>query len=164
MRNSYECIRVIEQSLFSAEERRLQKFEEDMLIKNREVKNQKMDGFSFAGKVFRPANFTRGRPTILSLDDTLYSEMELHIQDKDEVETDKRRIKMILFKLLEPCKFMDDVRDTLPECLVDTISELQHLSRTREPAYTIKDDPRSVKEYNDILPRMQFYSMARLMY
>ena len=80
------------------------------------------------------------------------------------VELDRQLIHQILVKLVQPCQTQQDIRDALPECVVSLSPWLHMHARTREPAWTIQENPRDIRQYQKALARMETYSAMRFLY
>jgi len=82
-----------------------------------------------------------------------------------KVDLEKQLIKQSLSHLLIPCRSEQDIRDALPDCLSALMPRsIQALPRTNEEAWTIRNDERALRQYRKALPRIEFYSAARLIY
>lgn len=166
---STSCDRLIQQMmgrLFVAEERRLNLILTKMNRENKRHCEIKKDGFLYNGEFFMPTdiNIEVGPGAHNPLRDEFHDTMEEWIRDRDMVKSDRIYLKQVLFKLLDPCTTQQHIRDTLPDCVLDILPEVQALSRRDEPAWTIAGDERAMRQYQKYLPRMEFYSAARLFY
>ena len=161
-------------NLFTAEERRLTAFIQAMCRKNQTAYGRQLDGFHYEG-VFYVFEGRRGNLTREVLHESLEPEMRGFKADRDQVFSDKQLIKQCLFALLEPVgadlsgltvsMVEQDYRDALPECLAQDLPDwARKLPRTREEAFTIKDNARAMRAYEKALPKIEFYSAARLLY
>lgn len=58
------------------------------------------------------------------------------------------------------------MRDALPECLVaqDQSGRYKGLERTREAAWTLAGDKRALEQYEKILPSIEYYAAAHLIF
>jgi len=163
--NAHEVIKRIAGSLFAAEERRLEKIKDQAITSNKECYPDKPhDGFAYKGMSYFPANLARGTRTRASLHPSLVDTMDEYLADIEKVWTDRHLISQMLVPLLMPCNDTQDIRDALPNCIVDTLEDLKTLPRLRDAAYTIQHDTRTMKQYLKTLPRIEFYACARLLY
>jgi hypothetical protein len=163
--NTHEVIKRIMSGLFSAEERRLASAKERILISNKEFYRDKPhDGFMYLGMPYDIQGLPRGPRVRVSLHRKLHDEMDTLLKDQQQVEMDHKIIGQLLGSLLLPCSSLQDIRDALPNCVVDTLDELKALSRTRPVAFTIQDNERLTRQFEKILPRIEFYSTTRLLY
>jgi hypothetical protein len=100
----------------------------------------------------------------VTLDFSLNGEMELWLKDRKIIKDDAAMIKQVLWKLLTPCQTEIHIRNALPECLVNLIQSLKSHPRTSEAGYTLMDDPRAYRQFQKYLPKMELYSVTRLLY
>lgn len=136
--------------------------------KNKNLSERKIDGFLYAGRYFQP---TTGNLMIAgpkeaksALHARLHQEMEDWLQQEQEVLANQRMISQTISVLLNPCKTLQDMRDALPECVVNGVPELAKLSRQNDAAYTIQNNPRALRQYEKILPQIEIYSVSKLLY
>lgn len=164
----YYVIHAIVNKLFEAEERRLNAEIIRLNQQNKRLSETKVDGFLYDGQLYMPK---LGSITILSANQTkvplhnrLQGDMGKFVQDHKKVKDDRAIIIQTLFILLSPCVSKQDIRDALPECIVDCAEELQGLSRTREATWSIQNNPRAIRQYHKLLPKLEVYVAARLIY
>lgn len=166
--STYALVKALTDTLFKAEERRLDRAILALNQENKRLQGAQIDGFLHAGQFFLPkgVSLTLAGPgqAKTALHKDLIGEMLHHLKDRSTVQEEREFISQTLYKLLNPCRTQQDIRDALPECLVNCIPELARLPRQREAAFTIKDDPRALRQYEKILPKMEIYSAARLLY
>lgn len=164
--DSYKLITTITRSLMEAEKRRLAGVKAQLVKTALERYGAHKDGFAYAGQVFDREGLPKGPRQRVSLDYALYAEADDYLADMAQIDTDTRLISQILVPLLDTCTNLQEVRDALPECLVDTLPELQKFSRRMPAAWTLQGptNDRLRRQYEKILPRIAFYSAARLMY
>jgi hypothetical protein len=166
--SNYLLISFLTSRLFEAEGRRLESELQRINTLNKSALQTVYDGFLFLGRFYRP---TTGTVTIgskdtrkNSLDFSLHAEMEEHVKDCASVAEEKKLIEQTLSALLNSCHGDAMVRNALPECLVNCLSYLSAHNRTREPAYTIQDNPRALRQYLKILPKIEIYSVTQMLY
>lgn len=163
--SSHEIIKRITTSLFEPEQRRLTAAKDLLVKRNAEFYRDKPhDGFTYQGKPYDYEHLGRGTRTRVSLHFELIDQMDEFLKDQEQVWGDRYYISQILHNILAPCQDLQDIRDALPNCLVDTLEELRSYNRTRPEAYTIQADKRAVRQYQKVLPRIEFYATARLLY
>jgi hypothetical protein len=150
------------QKLFVAEDRRITKALDVLIKQNQEATGMLSDGFMYQGKFYRHSNAAAGGGARTTLDLSLWPQMERLLQEKEEIELDRRQIEQVLFRLIEPCANLQHVRDAVPDCIIDiTPAEVRELGRMGRPNWqTLRD----LRQYNKILPRIEFYSATRLIY
>ena len=160
-----EIITAINTYLFSKEEIRLKKLELEAVRKNKEASNLVSDGFFYQGLFYTDLNKSVSSKGIKeNLHSSLVPFMEKLIKDKKQINFDKDRIKQALSIILIDCKNYQDVRDALPNQLTDVLEHTKRLERTRPEGFTIKDDPRKVKQYEMLREKIEFYSITRMIY
>ena len=153
--------------LFEAEHRRLDKIVEALDRQNREIKGYQVEGFLFQGKLYIPgsARFTNARGVSRqSLSFTLQDKGNEMLTDYNAIAHDQKIIEQFLYKTLYNCMDWQDIRDTVPECLVEFWPELHKMPRIHERAWLAPKDERYRREAEKLLPKIQFYSVTYLMY
>lgn len=166
MQNTHQWIDPILKELFGPDHRRLTAWIDRLCEKNSEIVGKDVHGFIYAGIFYRPSNVI-GR---ITQHQVLHSSLDPDMQDfllsKKVVDIEKTKLRQVLFMLLEPCNNQLDIRDTLPECVIDCIPDLRKFfpNRTRDPAFTIAHNPRAMRLFNKLLPKMEEYSVARMIF
>ena len=153
--------------LFEAEHRRLDKVVELLDRENREIKNYQAEGFLFQGKLYVPksARYVNGKGmSRQSLSFTLQEKGNKLLIDMNAIEHDQKIIEQFLYKTLYNCMTWQDIRDTVPECLVEFWPELAKMPRFHEKGWLAPKDERYRREAEKVLPKIQFYSVTYLMY
>jgi hypothetical protein len=165
--NSKEIIDGISKALFEAEYRRLKGRVKELSRMNREALPTTVYPFMYQGKVYIPEDvphLTAGPGSSVGLAFSLYPQMTAFLADKNTVEQDRKQIEMMLFKLTYQVCNMQELRDTLPDCLVSLVPQLDKMPRCMDQKFLIRNDERTLRQFEVILPKMEFYSVARLMY
>ena len=90
--------------------------------------------------------------------------MEAHAKDKAEVEFDRLRVKQALSLLLKDVRTAQDLRDALPNQLVEMIDQIKDMKRSRPEGFTLMTDSRKIKQYQKLREKIEFYTAARLIY
>ena len=161
-------ITALTNSLFEAEKRRLNSLIIDINKDNKELKSLKVDGFMYGGKFYLPTSIstTINGPGVSksTLHVSLYKEIDRWIADSKIIKDDHDLIKQMLYRLLKPCQTNQDIRDTLPECLVKLIPSISTHPRSEEPGYTLLGDERASRQFRKLLPKMELYATTRLFY
>lgn len=165
----YQLIKQFLEDLFVAEKRRLDKSLADLIRANNEARVVQASSFMYEGEVYTSTAFTMaagvgGAGTHPILHETLEAKMEWHLKSAKRVSEEEQLIGQIIFKLLSPCKELQTMRDTLPDCLAEMIPALRTLERQGEVGCSISNDTRATKQFNDMLERIEFYAAARLIY
>lgn len=158
----FSMIKHMMEQLFAAEDRRIARNLDELHKQNQEATGQQLDGFMFEGKFYRHSNAAAGGGKRSTIHLSLWPKMEDVIRDTNQITEDRRNIEQVLFRLIEPCHCLQHVRDAIPECIVDiTPVEVRELHRMGGPNWqTLRD----LRQYNKILPRIEFYSATRLIY
>lgn len=162
-RSAHKIIDHIVDVLFTAEHRRLTAFIDDLCRENQEAHGESLDGFHYLGRFYRRQGLN-GQLKRKVLHFSLFPKMDAHLEDEAAIKSDELLIRQTLFQLLDPCRSEQEIRDALPNCLTDTLGESARLPRMSEAAFTIRDNPRAVKQYERVLPKLELYSAARLLY
>ncbi len=158
-------LRLILDSLFLAEDRRLENSVSRLLREHNKVSRRMDTGFLFNGIYFQPPGQVTPAAQKQPLAYELQGEGLAFLKDKATVDLDRQLIQQSLLHLLMPCATPQDIRDALPECLRDTLTQdINNLPRTRPEAYTLEPGSRPHRQYEEILPKIEFFSAARLLY
>lgn len=168
--NLADIIASIASSLMAAEYRRLEKALLAIAQENRRalrIGPGAALSFLHSGVRYNPA----GEKIISRLGDgraPLHPELEPmmqeYIQDKKVIDADIKMIQQNLFKLLYQCCNLQELRDVLPECIVALHPKLKAMPRHCNPLFLIRDDPRAMRQWEAIFPKIEFYSATHLMY
>jgi hypothetical protein len=150
--------------LFAADDRRLQAWIDRLCEKNQEARREPCIGFLYGGRYFKPSNVTGLVKVKRSIDPSLYPQIDQLLADEKLIDKDKAFIRQGMFAVLDPCRDVQEIRDALPECLVDCLPNLKTLSRHNEPGFTVQDNPRALRQFNKILPMMEVYATARMVF
>lgn len=177
MTNIDEWVKVIFDHLLAAEMRRIESMLVQLNDKNSALKapaGSKFYGFVHMGKTYIPEEYSYLLPHIprqqrhklippIALE--LAEEVGTFASEVAKLESDKTAIHQMLFKLLRPVTTMQELRDALPDCVATKLPQLASLQRQNpDPTWSIKNDPRALREYDRVLPRIEFYSVSHLLY
>lgn len=162
---TYSLIADIKDKLFAAEKRRLTTEIDRLCERHSELTDtNSMEGFIFNGETYRHSHSSIVWPRYRMLAWTLNGEMEQWVRDSKQIQMDQDLIGQILFKLLYQANDMQEVRDTLPECLIPLVPELAAMSRQCNQEFLIQHNERDLKQFRKILPKIEMYAMTRLIY
>ncbi len=155
-------------TLTQGEERRLQAELVDLDKQNREIKRSGHEGFMFMGDEFIPPNAktirSRGVPAVM-LDTSLHARMSAFIADRTTLKNDKHQIKQVLFKLAWQATTVQEVRDALPECVVNLSPEsFNRLPRCMNEGFLTRTDARATAQYEKVKPKIEYYAATRLLF
>jgi hypothetical protein len=161
-------IEFVMKRLFDPETRRFQNWIDDIARRNHILKaDPKPLGFLHRGRHFRPSWLGRGNWGCKTVHDSLADEVQAMVDDKEKIDEDRQSVQVCLHALLTPCVTMDDIRDALPECVIAVSPEELHLTgyaRSRAEAFTIADNPRALRLYGKVKPKLELYAAARFIY
>jgi hypothetical protein len=151
--------------IFEAETRHYHKQLDTLIDENAVLVGRPLDGFNYLG-----VEYARGGAVALNqraacpaLSAPLVPAMSKLLSFRKRVEVDTQVIRQILVKLIQPCQNSQDIRDALPECVVP-LSWLKSLDRTREPAWSIQNNPRDLKLFQKCLLKIEMYCAMRYLY
>ena len=150
--------------LFEPEARRHQQQVNQLIEENDKLLGRYTQGFNYLGENYGRDGAIVGPTTTEVLSPLLAPRMVKLLQFCKNVEFDKQLITQIFVKLIQPCQSMEDLRDTLPECVVSLDSYLPAMQRIREPAWSIANNPRDLRQYEKVLPRIETYCAMRFLY
>jgi hypothetical protein len=85
---------------------------------------------------------------------------------KKTLDWDRELIHQTLARMIAPCLTLQELRNVLPECMVNLNPrwDLVKYTRTEDPAYTIKNDPQKFRQYEKILTKIEAYCAMRFLY
>lgn len=152
----------------------------DMLMKEKDdivIRNNKFLGKDFIGII-------RGNHNILStsmtresisnrrkmgythkIDPELISTVEEIIKETDNIEREEGIVRTFLRNLNATAKSVQDLRDILPDELIQSAEALMSLDRTREPFYNYLDNKEWLEGYNtEIRPILDHCIASRLLF
>ena len=172
MLNSHEWIDRIIAKLFAAEGRRINTIIEELNRKNSEIKRKVLPGFIHMGKRYIPESYKnqvsinrQQKITLPTLAFELLSEASTFIADYNKIKIDQDLIKQTLFKLIYQANNLQELRDALPDVIVFLLPEFVGINRCiQDPTYLIRNDWRAIRDYEKVLPKIELYAMAHLIY
>lgn len=170
MQNAHQWVDLIMSNLFAPDNRRLGSIVTRLNIANSEIKKQQFFGFMHMGhRYLDPRYETQKKALARSMMPTLSFQLQEDVREFDRdrmrIEVDKSKIQQALAPLLINCNDLQDIRNSLPECLVSFVPQVSHLPRTRNDNLVhIRSDKFAVKAYEKALPLMEAYSVANLLF
>jgi len=125
-------------------------------------------GFLYQGEFYQRSNASQ-TPTWgerITLNPDLWGKMDGYLKSASRLIMEVHVINQTVYRLVRGCLTYQDVRDALPECLVvqDQSGNYKSLPRTREAAWTLKGDAMAIKQYEKILPSIEYYAAAHLIF
>jgi hypothetical protein len=162
---AHEIVKLLKERLFSREQKRIQDWIDRLAKQNQQILQLSEPlGFLYNGAYFKPSWLGLGNWPKKPLHESLHGEMEDFLRDLGTLNDDSSFISQSIFMLISSCVSTQDARDALPDCLVQLVPDWKALPRTREAGYTIKANRRAWRDYQRVLPRMEVYSVAQLIY
>lgn len=168
--NSHTLIDQIIAKLFEPEDRRMDKWIKTLTTKNSELKGAMTFGFLHQGKRYICSDYqsavTAQRKIVVL--PTLHAEVMIEansfITELTAIELDKAQIKQVLFQLVYQANTQQELRDTLPDCVVNLFPELSKLQRQFNQTFLIRTNDRAMRQFEQVLPKIEMYAMAQFIY
>lgn len=170
MVNTHEWLDLIIDVLCEPDTRRFKKIVDELNKQNSAIKGQNFFGFIHLGVRFIDSRYTHqakalSKVQVPTLSLQLNQEAKEFRQDYAKVDADMDKIRQALMPLLVNCLSLQDIRDSLPECIVQLIPRLSCLPRVMaDNTVHIRSNKYALKAYEKALPLMQAYSVAALIY
>ena len=125
-------------------------------------------GFMHQGELYQRSNASR-QPTAgerLMLNPDLWPAMDKYLKVSSRLIMEVHLVNQTVYRLVRGCMTYQDVRDALPECLVvqDQTGKYKELPRTRDAAWTLKGDAMALNQYEKVLPSIEYYAAAHLIF
>lgn len=168
MNNAYEWIDLIMENLFSADKRRIGDLITKLNVANGELKGKPSFGFMHRGKRYIDPRYASqikalAKQPAPTLDIDLSPQLKNFDRDVAQLEEDQARIKQAITPLIINCNSLQDIRDSLPECIVHLVPDVSHLQRTKQDnTVFIRSDEYAMRAYAKALPLIEAYSVAAL--
>src|SRR5690606_14141496 len=129
------------------EEEHLKKREHALISRNAALGGS-ADGFRHMGVAYCDlTGAARSRANLPRLHSSLVGELDAIRDERKTLAYEKDRTRQALAMVLKDCVDWQDIRDALPNGLEGFLPETKSLERTREEAFTLKDDPRAHDQY-----------------
>lgn len=113
--------------------------------------------FMHRAQTFRPS-WAMPRMARTPLQTHAWPSMDLFMKDKEIVDNDSKAIWQMLFTMIVQCTSLQEVRDTLPDFLVELFPELSVLPRIQPEAWTILDQSRTYRQYLKLREKIELYT------
>lgn len=159
------------EALFEAEVRRLTGIKDKLVEDNNKLNDADHICFVFNGDYFVHSrmSFNPGyAPSIssstASLHLSLTDRMRDYLADKLTVDSDRCQIAQILYRLLRTLDSLQQYRNAIPECIASLVPSLSSLQRTVPQLVYFNGDERLIRQYNNLLPKIEMYSVTRFIY
>lgn len=150
--------------LFEPEVRRLASIVDELDAANREIRGHTVMGFLHNGQAFLPKAATIRPKQFPALAFTLTNRAAVWDKDRRQVEEDKQIIKQVLWLVTKDCTTMGDVRDALPESIVELVPSMRSMQRANEDGYPIKGDSKLYAQYLKVREKIDVYWACRMIY
>lgn len=151
--------------LAEPELKRLKAINDQIVEANREVTKNPALAVMHQGFLFRHSEAPKGKHTWPALDHSLTREANGYMENAKNVARELQIIKQGLLTLLKDLLLIQDIRDALPECLVRALPHaFNNLPRTREEAWNLDRESRAYRNYEKMIPKIEFFTAARMIY
>lgn len=157
--------------LFEPEERRLQQIVDELFLANKAIKGQdQIYGFMHMGKRYLPTQFlamksAMHKQLLPSLAFELLEQANAFQTDVSKVEADKAQIRQAVVMLIEQVNGGQELRDALPDCIVNLFPQLAQFKREiQDFTWLIRSNRFAVAAVEKALPKMEFYAATHLIY
>ena len=156
----------ISTALFKAEKRRLQKRIDVIDQENRKLNQSIHYGFMHGGKNYNPSdaptiNQQRNYPV---LHESLHDEMAHYLEDVKRTSYEKSRMYQVLVKVFAVCETHQQLRDSIPDFLVDMVPELKGYDRHHPEEIYISHNEQLLRYYRDFRERAEFFYATNMLY
>lgn len=169
MKNIHLLIDRIINKLFENDKEVLENQIFELTQNNNIKKNNTYIGFRHMGKTFTSKVHTsfrnKGKQSVLpSLAFELAPVGTKIVQQSNNLERDEKEIRQILFKVLEHCITKQDIRDSIPEPVVQLFPDIANIPRVAPVAHYMDRDKLTINEFNRLLPKIEAYAISKLFY
>ena len=131
----------------------------------RQANKQPTTGFIFDGVAYVLPEHNFSSPMLHGMEAQLEGEMEALLAEQKARAREVKTISQMVFLICkDTVTTFQDLRDLLPECLVPAFPQLAQFEREREPAFSIRNNPKLMEKWNSVLPRIEYYTATRLLY
>jgi hypothetical protein len=163
LHSNHKIIGAILDRLFGPERRRFKQWVDRLCQQNQALHGRV--GFLYEGVHYWPSTITyENKAEKKPVDESLVPEMDSYLKDKAIIDLDEHHVRQCLFNLLFPCDDGQGRRDALPECLVGIVPAFQGMPRNRPEAWSIQENARALRQYQTVLPKIEMYVAARMIY
>lgn len=94
----------------------------------------------------------------------LHAEVREYLAECRLILTEAKTIQQGLSLLVKPCKSPQDLRDALPEDIVDLIPDLRRLTRQRPEAWCLEGSEFQKHQYSAVKDKLMFYITNQMLY
>lgn len=164
IKNLYKFLESVVTTLFEPEERRLNSLVAALDKANRELKGHTTKGFIHAGEAFIPAGEKQARVGLPSLSFSLSNKAAEFMGDRQTIVDDRKLVLQVLWLAAKDCGSIEDVRNALPETIVNLSNDLKAIPRSNEDGYTLKGNKRLYTQYLSMRDKIDVYWACRMIY
>lgn len=176
MINSHEWVDRIISVLFAPEKRRVDRMIVMLNEENGKKKGIVPLGFMHMGNVYVPQDnmhlfkVLHGKQRgagekIPTLAFELAAKASEFMADLNVLKADEAKIRQVLYLMIHQANDFQELRDAIPDCIANVMSEFKEVPRKMvDCTYLIRNNWRSVRDYERALPKMEFYAMTALIY
>lgn len=154
-------------NLFEPDTRRLKALITKLIQQNNEKHRAQYDGLMYKGTWYpNPETGSTPKSPRVLVHDQILSEMDVFARQELTLYNERMRLKQGLHQVLKSCENTQDIRDALPESLMNLpyLAEVSRLPRTRPEGYTLAHSERGQRQFSEIVDRLKYYSVAGLFY
>lgn len=154
--------------LSEGDTRRIDKLIEELNEANCSAKNQRLFGFTYLGYRYIPRKFSGlssaiAKTALPTLPPDRMEDAAYLLQEQKRLEGDMQKIRQALAPLVMNATTVQELRDSLPECIVRLFPELAKLDRhLQSPTSLIRSNKYAIKAYENVLPMIEAYSVTSL--
>lgn len=165
---SLDSMTVVITHLFKAEHRRLKQYICRIIDLNNEARSTATQAITYEGRIYtKDKNQFLGPieiPQRPLLDQSVIPEMIKFLADEKQIKSDEAKIRQLVGAAICHCETLQEVRDLLPDCMVQYIESLKGVSRQNPIGSPILAFERAHRQYMAIVPKIEMYSVTHLMY
>ncbi len=162
-------IKAITADIFKPEDRRLTRSMLDLAIEGCAY-DSRLDGFYFQGQLFSKLEFNARSPGVYGNPHVaMVPALQKFMTDYRNTQSEKIRVSQALTIILRNCRSDQDIFDALPDLLHQAFLDnsgagAEKMTRCREEAWTVQDNPRALAQYHKLRDLVQFYNITKLLY
>lgn len=154
--------------IFETESKMLSDARKALVVKNRSLFKEPVDGFMFRNKFYTdiPGHMIH-KGNNFQLHPSLVPELSAHFDKVEASYADRRTCEIGVSHLLgHGIQQNQDIRDALPNFMLEFVPELSSLKRTRPEAYNLMvlEDRKYYEKYQKCRPLLEFYTGLKLLY
>lgn len=153
--------------LFKPERRRLQAVIDALILENASLTGTRKPFLLWQGQVYIHSAEKQQIPpksVVPSAHKDLVPRLLSFVSESKDINMDARMIYQILTKLLGSVTSNQQFRDALPDCLVQFVGGVSGLKRLIPLEDLIRHDERFLNQFRKILPTIEMYAAASLLY